>query len=588
MYELFKFLFIVGLLATVAAFASIIITPQSGYEISIYTSSLSPITWVLIISGIMIGIILVVSRILLMKSALSWSLGALLIMANMTIVLLLPVLRGYYLYGRSDFATHTGFVQDILAFGGLPKYTEPASLDMYPLFHVLVASVSLVTGAEPTTIMNCVFAFFWILYMIFMYLLASMIFQEKRKSALVMILSSVLLVPSLDFQVLPYTFFLLLSPLLLFSYLYLRRERTRGACFMFLLLIAGAFPLIHPLPMFFFIATISLIELSNRLRPRLLLRRKIAITVPLISFIVLIEWLFTNGSYYLNIGIKSLFSRIVNSPSATKSTSAILEQIFGSIGLSFQEIIELFLKIYGVQLVYAALTLLVCLFVMTRFSINRKRNERLVIICEYALISFVIFLANLFFPILQVGFSRYLNIFILITPLLVGHLLFEGFRRFNSKLAAVFITSLLLVATVSSVACYYPSPYIKRPNHPVSQSEVTGIIWFVQNKNPTYEIDNLRYNIRVVAMAIFGFGETDVTIWPKNLVSFVPDHFDYSNRTGLSHAYMLISAYDKAFYVNVYPELKEFNTKDFEEIANHTILDKLYSNGGLDVFLVGR
>ncbi len=70
-------------------------------------------------------------------------------------------------------------------------------------------------------------------------------------------------------------------------------------------------------------------------------------------------------------------------------------------------------------------------------------------------------------------------------------------------------------------------------------------------------------------------------------------HFGYDKYSTLGQSYaqntyMVLAGRDKSIYRDIHPRMAEirFLPQDFERVSYDTTVDKLYSNGGLDVYFI--
>ncbi len=121
--------------------------PATGYEISIYDAYPSYF-WFFIIAAIACGIIILVRQAFAETPSHWWIAGFLAIMFANLVILLLPIFRGYATMGRWDVLSHIGYTRDILLTGHLTSYGE-AVANYYPVIHIIIATLSHLTGLTP-------------------------------------------------------------------------------------------------------------------------------------------------------------------------------------------------------------------------------------------------------------------------------------------------------------------------------------------------------------------------------------------------------------------------------------------------------
>jgi hypothetical protein len=75
----------------------------------------------------------------------------------------------------------------------------------------------------------------------------------------------------------------------------------------------------------------------------------------------------------------------------------------------------------------------------------------------------------------------------------------------------------------------------------------------------------------------------------------MPWHFNYNVYTSLGdwypqNSYLVITQQDRLLYEDVYPEMQtiRFTKEDFNRIEQDASVDKLYTNGGMDIYNITR
>jgi len=89
------------------------------------------------------------------------------LLLNQLTVLLLPLFRGYFIYGRYDVLEHLGFVKDILLFGNL------GSDNFYPIMHILITEIRTVADISLNSQTVWLPAFFWLMLLMGYFLFIS-------------------------------------------------------------------------------------------------------------------------------------------------------------------------------------------------------------------------------------------------------------------------------------------------------------------------------------------------------------------------------------------------------------------------------
>ena len=87
--------------------------PAASYEFSIY-DAYPGYFWILIFSAIFCGKVVILGSAVTQSKKNYWVFGLCAILISNAILLFLPVIRGYYIYGSGDVLTHIGYMKEIL------------------------------------------------------------------------------------------------------------------------------------------------------------------------------------------------------------------------------------------------------------------------------------------------------------------------------------------------------------------------------------------------------------------------------------------------------------------------------------------
>nr|WP_243688011.1 hypothetical protein [Methanobacterium formicicum] len=137
----------------------------------------------------------------------------------------------------------------------------------------------------------------------------------------------------------------------------------------------------------------------------------------------------------------------------------------------------------------------------------------------------------------------------------------------------------------------YPSHYTLSVNRHTTESSLKGTEWFINNKNT-----NLSYSTWYFAPDRYagrlGIEKLRADVTKYNSVPF-PAHFGYNVNSTLGESYtkdtyLLIPDFLKVVYVYTFPERANemLTTSDFNRLNEDNSLDKLYSDGGFDLWYI--
>jgi hypothetical protein len=237
-------------------------SPVVGYELSVYSGT-PVLVWLLLFVSLVGGIAIVIHELATgrHRESRTYLIGLAVVLLSVLAFLSVPFIRDYTTW-RADQMGHLGYVQDI----SLTGYV--GSLNPYPMVHVLFFQIASVTGLSNFTVVNLNTVLIFPVFVLAIYLLATVILPTRRQQILATAIASVAMAGIGRYYLIPNTWSLLLLPLLF--YCYFRKDQLPFKLLLVLLL--AVYPLLHPLSSLMIIGTLAAIELPKPLY-RLLLRR---------------------------------------------------------------------------------------------------------------------------------------------------------------------------------------------------------------------------------------------------------------------------------------------------------------------------
>lgn len=570
------------------------ITKSDGYEISIYAAVPSYV-WYFLVFSIISSICITIYQANVDCTKPWWIVGITTIMLNNLIILLLPVFRGYEVYGRWDILTHVGYVKDIIQFNEVPKDI------IYPAIHILIAFISMVSNLNEVSIINYIIPHFLELYILFMYCLANTIFANKRERIIAMVAGSVLFFSYTNYQVMPFTLSVLLLPIVLYTYL--KMFENKDIQFKVILIIFIVFfPFFHPLTMLIlvvtFLGTYLLMVLYNKIYNKKNNIRNAMIPV-LIGTIVFILWISNNYRFWNN----NMY-RVVKwfSGEATAHVALQVATTFEKLNMNALDIFELFIKMYGHSFIYLIISFMAGIIIIIRMWNKNNILPHLCLLLGWFSIYNLFLIMHIFFTVLKFGFWRVIAIAVVSTPIFVGYV--SGYKVIDINQRLIIYT-LIIISSIIGIFNIFPSPYTLQTNQQVTNSEIIGMGWYYTYKNISTNDLNIKSCFR---FADFILGnkikkersdilncEREDTVKSSLKLGLVPKHFAYTNFSIFSDfiksekrfenfSYMPIFKYERIYYADIYPQLDEFNKNDFEKLDYDISLEKIYDNNNVEIW----
>jgi hypothetical protein len=556
-------------------------SPATGYELSVY-ESVPLLTWICLIAALAGGTGVIVHQAFHDRGSRYWLLGFFILMFSISIALLLPAFRGYYLYGSADTGAHSMWAQQIVSEGHFWQG------DNYPITHILTAQIAQLSGARPELINQYIPVLFTLLFILFSYLLARSV-MPKKGQALLAAAATALFFNYYHVCVYPQTLSIMLLPMVF--YLYFEGLRTASASFKVVFVVVLLwFPYSHPATaaaVIFSFLSAEVAKLIWRLRtgtqPTVASKGldRITLEPTLISSVAFLTWI---SSYEIfGTAIRRSLAWLRGQISEVPHVE-ILEETLQKQHMDILQQVELALKMYGDNLIYLALSGIALLLIAWGLWHRRGEVHKLFTLSLPFLVSGPVWVL-IFVTTLRVTVGRLLgaNIMMWATPVLASFALFEMFGRWKSG-GMVVVTSVLTCASVVGIFGVYHSPYILQPSWQITHADVQGSQWFSDHREAE------------TRTAVLG----EVT--SLGMMSLrMPDHFAYPQVQILGDLlgrdfYLLINTRFRV--ASAHPILARtmlsdpalasagFSESDFVRLEKDTTVDEVYSNGGLDVMWI--
>ncbi len=573
----------------------VIVPPADGYEVSIY-SAFPLIFWICLALSLSFSALqLVISSVADVKSR-YWLISFTVIALATSVVILLPLIRGYFLSGSGDDVTHLGYINEIIGAGGL------GDENVYPFSHVLAVLLSDTTGIQTRLLMGIVPLLFYMVYLLGLFLLARNMTSSIKGGRVTLAFASVPLFSYFSYLFLPTQFFLFLIPIVLvvFSKMTAVEGSYQYRYRVSLLLMIFGLPLLHPLGAAFliFIFIIWPITLRNdRLKSHSQKDRCGSssrhirsgyLAPPLLVSVILLGWF----SYFalFRMTVQKAFNWFLygmGTPPIDELGTAIEKA-----SLTFVEASWLIFKTVGSVLIFAGLSTLILILLLRRVF-RRKTVSRGEIGLSWLFVSFALFFVlSLLGSFVMTGPSlRILYWALLFSTLLNGIFIWKLIVSSNPlkrKVLTGALCMLLVVSIVVGMIGVFPSPATKRVGIQVTESDWDGVNWFLYRKDShnTHYINQFPYR---APDAVFGPDSPR----PDNVGTFIQSspHFGYTETSsGISGfqngTYLIVMERDKLLYSEIWDEVGSYSTGDFSRLYFDQYVDLTYSNAGFIVWRV--
>lgn len=580
-------------LITIISIITLFISPVMGYELSIY--EVYPPLFFLIIITFILSLYLCMYSIYVEFSKKYLFLGVFALIILEFILFMFPYIRGYAFYSRHDPLTHLGMIRDIIYTGYFGKN------NFYPLFHIIIVNLIYVCGIFPSDsnlfFLRCLIPFvFFVLYVIMIFLITKISSNNNNYPGFFISLIFGIIIFNLNFS--PSDNLFLFFPFFIYLYL-LDQAKNNISTKILLVTILLFFPFGHPELVIFGILTLIIFEVTKYLMKKYKNKFEINYTINkhlntnqlLILIVTFLFWYSTFTIFKNNMMrvISSFLEQVGPQP-----ISGMLSTLSRS-SISNYEFLDLLLKMYGAEIILLLLSMFLFIFAIKEGIKNNKINYLIVTIGLIIGLSLIFSLFSLFSDVL-LPYSRIIKYPILFSTIFISIYLSNKYHIIKNNKKIFYGLIIILVTTFSlNLIDLYPSPITYTYNQQVSQNEINGADWLINNGIQLDTIDSFLIFGRYVNMRLGydvslekNYKYATQTYQPKRTP---PDHFNYTNNSyfGESYSedtYFLKSGLVNLFYEKLFPENARFTKEDYMKLENDNSVQRIYDSENFNIYLI--
>ena len=569
--------------------------PAGGYEISIY-NVYSPLFWFLFILTIVLGIGLTILFMVRGVNLWRYSLTAILIVD--TVVLFLPMIRGYEFYALagsdifahlawSEFITNTGHIM-----GG----------DHYPATHILMTVLKQLSLFNPAILAIVVPFLFFILYILSLFLLGRTIYSDNMAGALFSLVGSPLLFTLGHYDFYPFVFALLLFPLIFYSMHKIEVPSNREMYYICFVILSLFIVFCHPLTSIILILTLGVLygysQISNKYRLRFPCRPNILNMIAIVG-ITFVFW-YTHFWGILKMGENVISALLGGSDKATILTSNL--ELVEQSGLPVLRIAEVFIKNYGSMIIYFIVALLIVIYLAKGFLIRRKYADEMAYVTFFLLsIAFGAALVLGHFIVRELIRAACFSVIMATIVCCIGVYIFFKYAGASTRKETIALVTIAMLCLVSSLSVFsvYDSPWTTSVSMHMTKMETSGLDWFLMKQDESMPVYILGSSWRTYPTYFQELHNVPVQK-PRAIVNGLPTHFGYDQNNYISQSisdsgkvksYLatneLIRQSDLAFPEEVQAARKHFLQEDFSRLNCDTTVNKLYMNYEWELWMIG-
>lgn len=585
----------IGYVALALALLRARAAPADTYEISIYGGT-PPTVWIALAVAVLVGVAVAV----LGARGLGTPLAVALVLAVVATVAFLPLIRNYQSYGIADSLTHMGWARGILV-----GEMSPLSI-VYPGAHAAAATVAAVTGVHIGRGMMFMLGMMVSVFLVFVPLVVRTLVGD-RASLVAGGFSAAFLLPVtnvstfVDFHTFSLaTYFFPVVLFLLFKYLADPRRGTGLTNALsstgLVLVISGiATDLYHPqvaVNLIVLFGTIVAVQWLYRWLPGggplANARSLLAPTLLIGAFFVL--WTLRYQVVYNMLGglVESLQLFVQGEAGAAQVVKQRQESATG-LGIST---FELFWKLYFVHAAYVLLAAgLVLVGLAGRLDEERPDRNAAVTYVAYGGLALTPFFLLHFVGDVSGYFFRHIGFGMVLITLLGALALHALQRRAIAADVSSWLRPIAVVAVVAgltlSMLIMFPSPYIYKANHHVTDQTMTGHEMAFEHQDAA---DDVRFvGLEPSPKRFEDALRADILTFD----SIPPQYMEANNMTeymaefrAQTPYYLMVTDHNYAQEVRAHNG-HEYSRQAFANLGTEPGVSRIQTNGDLTVYYVG-
>ena len=583
-----KILLIISILLNLIPLILIVITPSAQqYEFSIY-DAYPWYFWLSIFCSIFLGQLILTIHVFFKLENKLWFLGLIPVLVSDVILLFMPIIRGYFIYGNGDIYTHIGLIKDIISSGTI------GNANIYPIDHILVSITSLISNLPINLSVSIIPPVFALFFIISIYLLGKFFLSNKYEVILLVLVSSILLFKTVDVSFTPFNQSILLLPFVL--YVFFKSYKTQLISYWNFLFIILSISIVffHPLTTIFLIHLLIIVYIS------LIIKKQFS-KDPLPHFTILIKiaiiiLIFVVWSSYIYLAVRSYLyiqNHIADSAFETNIYNIAVEKP------TFFRLINATMMIHGQQIFLGVISI-IAIYVL--FRSYQKDPQKISFFQVYSIIAFIAFSISTVFIFVSsslFGFERIFWISMMFSLIFLPYLFVSFFNDipdkskikslFNWLKVAIFIL-VLISLLYFSLMNLFPSPKIGSVNQQISKGEYDGMKTFFEYRDTQIAPLEFATSQKLFYDLIYGVkgGENN----PYQGISIEPiPHFGYNSNISVSDSYnelkyFLLPYVGKNIYHYLEPnkEKQRFWDEDFLRLNDDSSVEKIYTNSKFEIY----
>ena len=575
-------------------FYLVVCPPTNQYEFSIY-SFYPDILWLSLIVIVFFSIVSLIFYIRHKETNFFLTINFVFLVLCNSILLFLPLIRGYKILGNGDILTHIGYVKDIINYSNIGD-------NVYPLLHILSVSIHYCTGMDINITTLIIPQIFWFLFVLSVFILGRQIFEDRISIIVLLFLGSLLIYKNTQLMFVPYMESFYFIPFVLYL-IFKTNKKQDLSLYLLLILICIFITFFHPLTTLILVFLLLIIKTTGIIFEKRICPAKKVIDIKVTYLIFIIITIFISWSSYLILVARSALPLINELAGATETTSqfAHYNNLISGVNVDIFYLLKLIFSMYGQWILLTLLSVIcMCYLILNYKQITYIQFLSINLFLLFFIISAISFVSNS-----PVSFWRFFNIAMFFSILLIAssstYLLkipqkLDGIS-INIVMKTFFIFTLLIAMTYFSTFNLYLSPTVKLAGEQVSDVDISAMNNFYLFRDNSLSIKELGISQGRFYDYIYGSESAR-----ENVESFMstnvnpPDHFGYTQNKNfyLSYhysSYLIINAVGRYWYYYIYPEFPDkwrFTENDFNRLSRDPSVNKIFMSENFDINYINQ
>jgi len=489
-----------------------------------------------------------------------------------TYLLMIPFIKGYYIYGKGDTLTHLGNILNII----INKNLNPRNI--YPILHIYGTILIYILSVDLNHISYLIVQIFYFMYILFC---INLVIKLVKKTD-IFLYNLIPLYFSYAFtQIGPNFRSIFIFPLILFfvTRYTINKNQKDLICYFLLSVLVLLF---HPASFLIIIVTLIVFyfirasyfhfnQTGEQDRGNILL-------LCFISLVIFILW-----TIYIKYNIfNDIYLRIYDNILSFEN-SALYENYLiplNKTNLTLYYKFYLLLNRYGIFLILYLFTGAIMLYNLFLIFIKKIHQQSIYIYTILTIFTFVISILYLINDFIVTDMARITQMSIILCPILIIIFYKYGINnKINYNKLKIFMFIFILLTSILNVYTIYSSPRTKIKNFQFSRFELYGIRWVINNRNDEILINGftkVKQNARYLDYLYGNY------IWRgmKPKIYLIPEVY-YANKISTEQNVYAITSKELSVFHHYLPrQLGEINKLEYVRLLSNLYFEenKLYDN----------